>query len=213
MVEELSDLNGTLCTALPGYHAITGCDYNSCFFGKGKTRPLLVASRYPQFIQALAELGSSASVSSATEATLEEFVYAIYGKGQFNNVNEARKNIFETKFMPRDDARPLEKVKSLEPTSMPPCKAALIQHIKRANFIARMWKLANEFKPIKESPLDNGWIVLGGKTVPNWFEGSQLPDSLEVEQYDYDSEGVDDDSNISRDSESDDSENDSDDFN
>ena len=96
---------------------------------------------------------------------------------------------------------------------MPPCKAALIQHIKRANFIARMWKLANEFEPIKESPLDNGWIVLGGKTVPNWFEGSQLPDSLEVEQYDYDSEGVDDDSNISRDSESDDSENDSDDFN
>ena len=60
-----------------------------------------------------------------------------------------------------------------------------------------MWKFANEFKPIKESPLDHGWKELSGKTVPNWFEGSQLPDSLEVEQCDYGSDNVREDSNLS----------------
>ncbi len=205
MVEELSEMNGSFCTALPGHHAITGCDYKSCFFGKGKTRSLSIALKYPQFLEALAEL-----VNSATEAALEEFVCAIYGKEQLHDVNESRKDIFETICMPRDDERPLEKVKSLEPTAMPPCKTALIQHIKRANLIARMWKLANEFKPVKESSLNHGSKEDSGKTVPNWFEGSHLPDSLEVDQYDIDSDN--EDSNLS-DSYSDDRDNDNDDFN
>ena len=136
-------MNSSFCTALPGYHAIIGCDYNSCLFGKGKTRPLSIALKHPQFLQALAELGSYASVSSAIEAALEKFVCAIYGKRQFHDVSEACKYIFETMFMRRDDERSLEKVKSLENIVMPPCRAVLIQHIKQANFIARMWKLAN----------------------------------------------------------------------
>lgn len=31
-------LGSSLCRSLPGYYAITGCDYNPAFFKKGKQR-------------------------------------------------------------------------------------------------------------------------------------------------------------------------------
>ena len=44
--------------------------------------------------------------------------------------------------MQGDDNLDLDKLKTLDPGSMPPCERVLISKIKRANFVARLWKQA-----------------------------------------------------------------------
>ena len=45
-ITRLADhLGPILCKALPGYHTLTGCDYTSSFFRKGKVNPLKIAGK------------------------------------------------------------------------------------------------------------------------------------------------------------------------
>lgn len=37
-----------ICQGLPGFHAITGCDFNPAFFRKGKLKPYKILKKYPE---------------------------------------------------------------------------------------------------------------------------------------------------------------------
>ena len=39
MYQRYDSLGSQICTALPEFHAFTGCDYNPLFYGKGKDKP------------------------------------------------------------------------------------------------------------------------------------------------------------------------------
>ena len=79
--------------------------------------------------------------------------------------------------------RIIDQIKRCNCASLPPCANTLRKHIKRANYVAKMWRSADEYDPTGgDSPLDYGWELGEYGLQPEWFDGSQLPDSLIQEE-------------------------------
>ena len=81
--------------------------------------------------------------------------------------------------------RPLECIKSIEPTTFPQCIDVLIQQTKR---IKRSWFIANKRASVPHptedlTPIDYGWILDGKCLAVKWFERMQVPQELEYVDY------------------------------
>ena len=87
------------------------------------------------------------------------------------NVDEVRHAMFQQHYAPKNDKDPLQKIKGINPSSMPPCHQVLMNKIKRANYVAALWKRATKQTPSTFSPNGNGWelkddhIILNGMTA------------------------------------------------
>ena len=57
-------------------------------------------------------------------------------------MDNVRYIMFEQKYAPKANSDPLDKIKGLHPSIMPPCHKVLVYKIQRANFVAAMWKRA-----------------------------------------------------------------------
>ena len=94
-------------------------------------------------------------MSDACMIQLGRFVALMYDRtSECLEVNEARKQLF------------IQKSRTLE--TIPPTKAALEQHIKRASYQARCWSQALVQNPQLPSPSDWGWIKKEGEWHPIW---------------------------------------------
>ena len=102
------------CTALPVFHAISGCDSTSSFAGKGKKTAWENWKGFPAVTAAFLELSACPSrVSDECFAAIERFVVLLYNrKSSSNEVNITRKQLFAQK------GRTLENI--------PPTKDALL---------------------------------------------------------------------------------------
>ncbi|GFW80336.1 uncharacterized protein TNCV_2944691 [Trichonephila clavipes] len=47
-----AELGKLICQSLPGYHAISGCDFNPAFFRKGKLKPYKTLKKFPEYQEA-----------------------------------------------------------------------------------------------------------------------------------------------------------------
>lgn len=99
--------------------------------------------------------------------------------GQAHSPNSHRYKVFERAYAPKARSRnPLEELKGSDASMTPPCKAEVIQQIKRATFVAKMRAKVQE-KCIRQNPMaDDGWELNGDAYEPVWFEGDQMPESL-----------------------------------
>ena len=70
-------------------------------------------------------------------------------------------------------------MKGINPSSLTPCQIVLINKIKRVNFVAAIWKNAVLRRQPDWKPEDHGWKKLGNSVIINWFEGDQVPQSVE----------------------------------
>ena len=132
-----------LCDALPGLHAFTGCDTVSSFSRRGKYGAFkLVKSGHAQAMQ---RLGESLSTDDDLIGLCEQFVCRMYRKESFTSVNALRYHLFCT-----------ATTKSY--ADLPPTHDALVQHVRRSNFQAYLWKrcLHNGEVP---SPKGHGWDI------------------------------------------------------
>ena len=70
--------------------------------------------------------------------------------------------------------------KKMELCSLPPCRKALIQHIRRANFQMVIWRWADTPLIANPNPTDgHGWHADDdGSMMPLWFAGDCLPKVL-----------------------------------
>ena len=64
--------------ALIGFHAFTGNDYVSSFFGKAKLKCWKVLKSDPQYMNAFISLGSTWELDDETFKTLEKYVCELY---------------------------------------------------------------------------------------------------------------------------------------
>ncbi|MCG7875152.1 MAG: hypothetical protein N0C90_02335 [Candidatus Thiodiazotropha endolucinida] len=172
------ELGRRLCRSLPALHAFTGCDYTAAFLRKGKTRPMDIAEKSDQFLQALDKLGASADVDETKEDVLERFVCHLYGKANHTKVDDARYAVFRDKYAPKDDEHPLAKIKGADASLLPPSKPVLHQKILRTNFVAYVWKNADKSVPQELNPTECGWISKDGRYRIKWFDGEQIPDNV-----------------------------------
>jgi len=89
-ITELSQHYVNKCDALLGLHAFTGCDVTSAFKGIGKVKPLKKMLQSPTFCYALSQLGNSWTLSPGLVTGLEKFVCALFGKPNFDSVDDVR---------------------------------------------------------------------------------------------------------------------------
>ncbi|XP_066925450.1 uncharacterized protein [Clytia hemisphaerica] len=147
--------------ALPGFHCFTGCDSISAFAGRGKIKPLKILIQKKEYVEAFGELGMSWNISEETQSVLESFVCHMYGKKDALklgiSVNDLRYDIY------------CRKSGKVSCEGLPPCLNVLSQHIKRANYQAKIWRMC--LNPLVErcDPSEHGWGIDDGGLFVKWM--------------------------------------------
>ena len=72
-------------------------------------------------------------------------------------INDVLKTEFDKKCKPEPGKNPLDCIKSVDPTTLPPCSKGLLQ-IKRACYVAHLYTAANDAYPTFDLfPIDYGY--------------------------------------------------------
>lgn len=82
-----------LAAAMPGLHAMTGCDFTTAFYRKGKVKPLDILQKDSTgtFSQFLGKLGS---VDEPDQRIAEEFICCLYGMKETTSTKRDTPNCF-----------------------------------------------------------------------------------------------------------------------
>lgn len=169
-------IGNSMCAALPGLHALTGCDYTSAFSRKGKNRPFTVISESDRFQGALASLSHTVPTEEVI-GTLRDFVCVLYGARKLVPLNKHRFNVVEKTYKGKANAKkPFEKLKNIAGSSIPPCESELDPHIDRSAFVARLWGSSHQ-QDLDKTPT-SGWENVDGEFRIIWFNGEQMPPAL-----------------------------------
>ena len=157
-VHEISaSLGPSKCSVLPVFHALTGCDTTSAFYGKGKKTAWLTWEAYPDLSQALHTLATvTEEVDAETLSVLERFVILLYDRTSYClTLDQARKHMFT------------KKSKTLE--TIPPTSNAFLQHVRRTVYQAvHCWSHCLEPLMPTFDPVQWGWCKDGEKWLPQW---------------------------------------------
>ncbi|KAG1649787.1 hypothetical protein GQR58_028625 [Nymphon striatum] len=132
--------------ALPMFHALTGCDTVSAFLGHGKRTAWATWKAMPELTNTLLDLSSAPDdVPDDGMRVIERFVILMYDRtSTSHDVNLARKKIFGRK-------------NSVQ--SIPPTRAALEQHVKRAVYQGgHVWRQLLLPQQVLPSPTRWGWV-------------------------------------------------------
>ena len=128
------------------FHAFTGCDVVSAFHGKGKKSAWHTWNVCNDASTVFKTLGKYSPMGDEDIEHLEKFVIAMYDRSSTATcVNDAWLELFA------------RKQKSYQ--SIPPTRAALVQHLKHSICQAGCtWSQATVCQPETLSPADWGWI-------------------------------------------------------
>lgn len=155
--------------ALPSLHAFSGCDTVSSFTRKGKITVLKILNKYPEFASSFSQLGSSLDIQSRLFSELETFVCRLYGNSTCNEVNKLRYEMAMQRGFKS----------GLDLSLLPPCKASLDMHIKRANYQSFIWKKAHIGFVSMPLPMAHGWQMKDNELECTWSEDDNiLPQEL-----------------------------------
>ena len=152
--------------ALPMFHALTGCDTVSSFVGHGKKTAWNTWSVLPELTGALVKLSCAPSdIPEDVMLTVERFVILLYDRtSTCTDINKARQKVFAKR----------NNIKRI-----PPTRAALEQHVKRATYQGgHVWGQSLQTTPVLPSPTNWGWTRTDdGLYEPNW---TILPEASQV---------------------------------
>ena len=149
-------------TALPTFHAFTGCYYTASFNRKGKIRPPKLLEKDESVQQVFSKLNDIQVV--------EGFACAMCGKKRFKSVDELYLELFLKKYKPNNDAL-AHKIRKLDSATLPPCSRVLFKELKRSSYIARLWKNCLNAIPQDQDVLSFGWRTKDGNYNIKWFDG------------------------------------------
>ena len=136
----------------------------SAFFRKGKGVCWKMMIKNDLFVENITQLGDDWELSQYIKLVLERYVCRLYGSKK-HTVNTVGFDMFERK---------LKKGVMVDLSNFPPSQFALYLHMERANYVAKLWKLAGVpmLNPI--SPIGSGWDEDGDIL---WIE-NMLPDEV-----------------------------------
>lgn len=121
------------------------------------------------FREAFTRLGEEWNITDELFSTLERFACSMYShSARSTTVNDLRYEIFQSR---NGD---------VSSGQLPPCKDALHQHTKRANYQAAIWRRCLENSPtIPEAADGHGWNVKSdGQIGIEWITGAPAPDMI-----------------------------------
>ena len=152
--------------ALLFFHAFSGSDTTSSFAGKGKKTAFEAWNVMPEVTETFKRLSSKpTSITPEDEAMLERFTVVMYSRTcSLSQVDKARQMLFA------------QGRQSLE--NIPPTKAALQQHIKRAAFQSgHIWGQTLKSQQDIPDATEWGWERCQGRLTPKW---TTLPEASKV---------------------------------
>ncbi len=144
--EVVSAIGPEKASGLPYFHAFTGCDVVSAFYGKGKKSAWQTWNIFNEVSETFIKLSQQpTSVSDLDLQQLERFVVLMYDRSSAaTGVDEARLELFARK--------------QRSYNSIPPTQAALREHAKRSAYQAGIiWGQATVSRPDTSSPATWGW--------------------------------------------------------
>ena len=118
-----------MCRALLAFHAITGCDSTSALAGIGKKGWQLL-SRSEEHQDSLSLLGTQPSLSDNIAAKCEDFICDLYPSSR--KMPRTADELTYFVFCQKKQKNEL----------LPPTSDSLLQHMKRANYQAFVWRKA-----------------------------------------------------------------------
>ena len=139
-----------MCEVLPSLHALTGCDSASAFATKEEKKAFDIVHLDPSLKQIVGSLGERVPASYEDLNKIKQFVCALYNDHRCNSVNELRYN------------------------QRPPTKAALKNHLRRANYKAFLWRHALETQ-MDQAPDGHGWQLKKGQLKIYWTNQAPAP--------------------------------------
>ncbi|KAL8586163.1 hypothetical protein ACOMHN_057725 [Nucella lapillus] len=149
--------------ALPMFHALTGCDTVSSFARRGKKTAWAVWTVLPELTEALLLLSSAPrDIPDDAIRIIERFVILLYDRtSKCTDIDKARRKIF---------------AKKNNVQLIPPTKAALEEHVKRAVYQGgHVWGQTLLPAPELPPPTNWGWSRTGeGQYTPYW---TRLPEA------------------------------------
>ena len=151
--------------ALLGMHALTGYDFTSCFFRKGKLKP---------FQRIVADISDRHVTASRSLASVEvdmpgviSFVCSMYG---FTTSDKRSKVQGILRMSGGDEKYHPATIEKINYAFLTPCNKTLGNHVKRAQVASMMWKRADQTDPTGEArPTDYGWKENNNRLEPDWF--------------------------------------------
>ena len=144
--------------------------------GNGKKKPIQLLLKEKRFESGWMQLGKEWVVTEELLTMLEEFTCALYGRTKDKDVNKVRTD----KLKEKCGINKLDPKKDFHIASLPPCRMALEQHIRKSNYQVGIWKRAHINNPEIPDPTEgHGWIKIDGCLEPCWVDGPILPQSIE----------------------------------
>lgn len=151
-----ASLGPKMSCALPMFHSLTGCDTVSSFAGRGKKAAWSTWKSLPELTDALLMLASGPKeMPDDALDIIERFVTLLYDRtSTCTKVNDARRKLFPLK-------------NSVQ--QIPPTRAALVEHVKRAVYQGgHIWEKTLLPDPVLPSPTEWGWVKTEGMFEPLW---------------------------------------------
>lgn len=159
-------LSESICSALPGFHSVTGCDTTSRLFGIGKGQALKKLISNQTMIEQASQLMSRSLTSDEVVNIGESIIVTLYGGQSGESLDNLRYRKFTAK-VSAGIANSCVQVQSLPPTS-----DAARFHSLRVYHQCQSW-LENEM-----DPKEWGWRVTQGRLVPIKSKLPPAPDQL-----------------------------------
>lgn len=158
-------LGEKMCSSLSGFHAVTGCDSTSSLAGIGKKKAWNSFCRSTDHQDSLSPLGEEQQLNITTADKLEAYVCSLYTVSKkTSTADELRYLMFCQKKQKNE--------------MLPPTSDCLLQHLKRANYQAFVWRHALEAMQDLESPEGHGWVRDSELLVPLNMTKAPAPESL-----------------------------------
>ena len=161
-------LGKDVCSRLPAFHALTGCDQTSYFSGAGKSRIFEKALDHHGSFKLLDALTSKSILTKETSKDIQKFVRTIVYSGK------------EDESYVGTRTRMYKNMKNKSSVGLPPDPDSLLQHIRRVQLQTVIWCSSGETMIESLNPEEYGWMVdeTNENIEPLWFSGPQLPPSL-----------------------------------
>ena len=164
-IKEIRSYYGNeICSVLPAYHIITGCDTTSYPANVGKIKPLQKMINNAS-THLLYDFGNSENSFRDLSDSLRFYQTIMYNGKLNETITDTRVRMFQ-----------VQNTKSN--VNLISDKASIIQHLLRADLQTFIWKscmLQNITIPSLEG---RGWKESEGSIIPVWFEGDQFPPVL-----------------------------------
>ncbi|XP_050679443.1 uncharacterized protein LOC126975556 [Leptidea sinapis] len=176
-----AELGLLICQSLPGFHAITGCDFNPALFRKGKLRPYKILKKDPEYQEAFKNFGNNELIENLNHQQnifniIQRFICNVYNVPNVIDVDAARLQIFIDSYTVSDvnEAFDRKKLRNFDASNLPPCKSELLQQFLRANCICTVWNYTHLKNPTTYQPDNNGWVLKDDKYQFKWVRQVEI---------------------------------------